>query len=149
MGYAIMLPYCRLMGNTKEIGHLVQIDTVYYIELNKEVFDSKQFPTFVYDRKTPFVPMLSVIRWAKIRVMPENRMGIEDLLLQLNLEQYDAWEIAKQTRASCFRDDWWLKFSETDDFYKDTTVGRSCRKLNVSTWFELMRKIGEMNNNEW
>ena len=64
-----------------------------------------------YCGSTNDIPISRLIEWAEGRVVPENRIGIEDLLKKLGMEHYNAWEIACKTGARMSsHDDYWIKF---------------------------------------
>jgi hypothetical protein len=66
-----------------------------------------------------------VIDWACDRVFPEERIGAKELLLELGLDRYEPWEIAKKTRASLMEDWYWLSFRGNEKYEEWSARGRA------------------------
>lgn len=62
-----------------------------------------------------------VFDWVEERVVPPERVGIEDILKAMNLEKYCAWEMVKQTGGTLMTDPFWIKFSNSWS-YRDHTI---------------------------
>lgn len=64
-----------------------------------------------------------VTEWFCTRVFPENRVGSEQLLDELELDKYDPWYIVKKTNGCLMEDPWWLKIRDTDSYETSTVRG--------------------------
>lgn len=58
----------------------------------------------------------NIMSFFKLRVFPKERCGAEELLDELGLDRYDAWDIAKKTRGTLMTDPWWMKIKDTDTY---------------------------------
>lgn len=61
--------------------------------------------------------------WIEERVFPEERMGCNELLVELGLKAHIPIEIAKKTRACLMEDPYWVAFEETDTYEQNTIRG--------------------------
>jgi hypothetical protein len=76
-------------------------------------------------RHSKTIDMAAFLKWIEYRVFPPERIDAKELLNELGLEKYDAWAIAKQTKASLMEDPFWVKIYESDSYEKDTIRGIS------------------------
>lgn len=68
-------------------------------------------PYGLFDRVTRRVSAFKFAEWAKKRCFPPERIGADELLAELGLDRYDAWEIVKRTNAVFTgMDDFWIDF---------------------------------------
>lgn len=63
-------------------------------------------------------------RWVEDRVVPNDRVDIEDVLSLMSLKEYDFFAMAQKTRANLMEDDFWVKF-EDDDSWQDNLKARA------------------------
>jgi len=67
--------------------------------------------------------MSTIIKWMKTRVFPQERVDCDKLLNEMKLDKYDAWIIAKQTRATLMTDCWWIALDKTDTYENQAMRG--------------------------
>lgn len=97
--------------------------------------------------------------WLSDRVFPKDRQGVEALLQEIGLAEYDMWKITKITKGISLSDYYWLS-SNPDEQYKDVhprfVVNHSYkvesdnlnnRKINtvIKSYSELKKSL----NNNW
>jgi hypothetical protein len=61
---------------------------------------------------------IQFILWVEDRVVPKDRVDIDQILERMGIDQYNAFEIARKTRACLMEDDFWIKFKD-DDKWQD------------------------------
>lgn len=66
--------------------------------------------------------------WLAGRVFPKDRKDASNVLRGIGLKEYDVFDIARVTKASSIEDDFWLMFSEMDNYYQDTIRGQAIVK---------------------
>ena len=98
----------RVIGEPGQMGVVRPEPDVNPDDLPWEIF---------WDGKVVDAPMERLVEWAEDRVMPEDRIGVEEILKELGLTRYDPWDIVKRTGAKAsYLDDYWI------DFEGDTSV---------------------------
>jgi hypothetical protein len=115
------MAYFKLMLDDREIAHLSE-DGQSLIANEGVLQYDLPLNLFLGDARS--VPLVDVVVWAKKRIFPKERMGCDEILRDMGLSEYNAWEIVKQTKACLMEDPYWLRFSE-DDTFADTTRGRA------------------------
>ncbi len=63
------------------------------------------------------------LKFLEDRVVPPDRVGIDDILKDLGLVSYTLLSVASKTKASLIEDPWWVKFTAHDSFENDTMRG--------------------------
>lgn len=60
------------------------------------------------------------------RVMPRNRINVNELLRMLGLDYYDMWEIFKKINGICYKDTVWISEEKIDGswFFENHALGR-------------------------
>lgn len=84
-----------------------------------------ELPYMLQRSNLPSVRLTLLLKWLEDRVVPKERYDIAEVLSLMGLKEYKVMDIAKQTKASLIDDDYWIKFFDTDDYYKDTLRGRA------------------------
>lgn len=65
------------------------------------------------------------------RIIPENAVDIREVLNELHMLKYDAWELLKYCNLqSCNDLIWMTKGMDPDEFYKIHTFGKECKKYD-------------------
>jgi hypothetical protein len=65
------------------------------------------------------------------RVIPENAVDIREVLKQVGLKRYDAWELLKYTTLSCVTDFIWMqKGLNPENFYVNCIMSRIYAECN-------------------
>jgi hypothetical protein len=95
-------------------------------------------PMFKLEENTPqiYVPLglfnnsiyesgLKVLEWFEDRAFPEERTDCKELLEDMDLDRYDAWNIIKQTRGTLMTDYFWLRIKETDTYEEFSLRGQA------------------------
>lgn len=68
-------------------------------------------PLSLFGYKKTEVTMQEFVDWVTKRCFPEERVDAQDVLREIGLEKYDAWEIVKRTNAVLTGfDDFWVDF---------------------------------------
>ncbi|HZK85288.1 MAG TPA: hypothetical protein VFC58_11585 [Desulfosporosinus sp.] len=111
----------RLMMDNLQIGHQEGVEGDYTIALEEWV-PAVYAPMELFTGKR-IVSMLDFVEWINGRVFPPERIGAEQLLKELGLDEYRPFAIAKETKACLMEDPYWVAFEEGDSFKKDTVRG--------------------------
>jgi len=69
------------------------------------------------------VDISEFIAWIEDRVFPRERIGADELLKSIGMEDYCGFEIALKNRACLMEDGFWLSFAPDEDFKKITLRG--------------------------
>lgn len=84
-----------------------EIQFVFYPEENVEQFE---LPIYMFGLKGEPVDMSAFKKWVKTRIVPQERLDIDKVLDDLNLDRYDYMAIAKLTQCRRIQDDYWVDF---------------------------------------
>lgn len=63
------------------------------------------------------------LTWVEERVVPSNRIGLKRILKMVNMHKYDVLELARKTNVCQLTDPYWLAYSESDCFTKNSLRG--------------------------
>lgn len=61
--------------------------------------------------------------WVEERVIPSNRIGLKRILDKLGMKKYDMLEVAKKTNVCQLTDPYWVTYSDSDTFTKNSLRG--------------------------
>ncbi|EPY13692.1 hypothetical protein [Paenibacillus alvei] len=78
--------------------------------------DAKEYGLIPNKNHTPTSEDITL--WLSDRVFPKDRQGVEALLKEIGLAEYDMWEITKVTKGISLSDYYWLS-SNPNDHYQD------------------------------
>lgn len=99
----------KLMCSDKIIADTVKIDGLYYLKLRKGI-PAVDIPFGLF-MKSDTESLFTIQKWASKRCFPPERFGADELLAELGLDHYDAWEIVKKTGAELTgADKFWIDF---------------------------------------
>ncbi len=100
----------KLMRFDEVIAQQKIINGMPYMVAEKNV-DFGLLPFGLFDPETRMVSAFKFAQWAKKRCFPPDRIGADELLAELGLKRYDAWEIIKKTNAVFTgMDHFWIDF---------------------------------------
>lgn len=99
----------KLMRSDKIIADTVKKEGQYYLKLRDGIAPI-DIPFGLF-RKSEYESLFTVHDWACKRCFPPERFGADELLAELGLDRYDAWEIVKKTGAKLTgADKFWIDF---------------------------------------
>lgn len=101
----------KLMCADKIIADTVEKDGMFYLKLRENI--PKINVPFGLFMSSEFESLFRIQKWACDRCFPEDRFGADELLEELGLDHYDAWEIVKRTGAELTgMDKFWIDFED-------------------------------------
>ena len=115
------VPKFELMAYNDQVADVVWNEEMQQFYLRRRA--NVMYPVTLFGCQKWEVPMYEAIAWACRRCFPKERMDCKELLAELGLERYDAWEIIQITRCSMHSDPFWLRREPDDEFYRDTIGG--------------------------
>ncbi|AFQ29875.1 hypothetical protein P4493_05505 [Bacillus thuringiensis] len=114
----------RLMFDNIQIAHQEVVNNRHELVLENHLPSVYIIPRELFPQGVKRIPLGDIVNFIEWRIFPKEREDCKKLLKQLGLREYDPLEIAKRTKASLVEDGWWIAFSDTDTFEKDTVRGK-------------------------
>ncbi len=70
------------------------------------------FGLFEEEKLGEYVDIYHFYKWLILRVFPEDRIGVEDLLESMEIKEYNKSKIVRATSGRMFQDDYSIKWVE-------------------------------------
>lgn len=113
-----MLDQYILKYKDVSVGNLIYDTNIKKFTFTKydEIVDRQYLPLGMYSYENwniNYKPSHEdIVFWLEDRVVPKERVNIDEILKVMGLIDYDFWELCRRTRAMCMEDYFWLSKGE-------------------------------------